>query len=382
MARRLSLGDVEGAGQRANQLGQRDLAGAGHRAAKYPLTRTGCVRRSRLPGPMCDFTTSTVRFRRSRPTSTGSTPPACAGSSPTCASGSPQAQSPPHACELISPLFAELLADRDWVPAAYQEPAVDSGMGGGIGQWLDVPRRRPVAVAVQPGRAARRDDAGPRSPRVGPRRRLPRRPGRGVLPARATAGSRSLRRRPVNPGDFYTLLPPRDDVHRVRTTSAETSVSIHLLANDTGCVWRHTLRRADRRGQPVPVGLRERRMRVATRERMSATLQRHAIGLTWTEPGHDGPHGARAAQRGPGVAGRPVRRWPGAARGRVARHPRRRVPAARPPQPRLRGDRVAARRAAAPPARRAPPTRRSRSCRSCRAGAGTRWRCGGSASER
>jgi predicted metal-dependent enzyme (double-stranded beta helix superfamily) len=26
----------------------------------------------------------------------------------------------------------------------------------------------------------------------------------------------------------------------VRTTSAETSVSIHLLASDTGCVHRHT----------------------------------------------------------------------------------------------------------------------------------------------
>ena len=25
----------------------------------------------------------------------------------------------------------------------------------------------------------------------------------------------------------------------MRTTSAETSVSIHLLTNDTGCVWRH-----------------------------------------------------------------------------------------------------------------------------------------------
>ena len=36
------------------------------------------------------------------------------------------------------------------------------------------------------------------------------------------------------------LLPPADDVHRVRTTSAETSVSIHLLANDTGCTERHT----------------------------------------------------------------------------------------------------------------------------------------------
>ena len=46
--------------------------------------------------------------------------------------------------------------------------------------------------------------------------------------------------RTLEPGDFYALLPPRDDIHRVRTTSAETSVSIHLLTNDTGCVWRHS----------------------------------------------------------------------------------------------------------------------------------------------
>jgi membrane dipeptidase len=46
--------------------------------------------------------------------------------------------------------------------------------------------------------------------------------------------------RALVPGDFYALIPPRDDVHRVRTTSAEASVSIHLLTNDTGCVWRHT----------------------------------------------------------------------------------------------------------------------------------------------
>jgi predicted metal-dependent enzyme (double-stranded beta helix superfamily) len=49
-----------------------------------------------------------------------------------------------------------------------------------------------------------------------------------------------VRRRPLDPGDFYTLLPPRDDIHRVRTASPDTSVSIHLLANDTGCVLRHT----------------------------------------------------------------------------------------------------------------------------------------------
>jgi predicted metal-dependent enzyme (double-stranded beta helix superfamily) len=48
-----------------------------------------------------------------------------------------------------------------------------------------------------------------------------------------------VERRPLVQGDFYVLIPPRDDIHRVRTTSSETSVSIHLLTNDTGCVWRH-----------------------------------------------------------------------------------------------------------------------------------------------
>ena len=48
-----------------------------------------------------------------------------------------------------------------------------------------------------------------------------------------------VEQRPLGPGDFYVLIPPRDDIHRVRTTSATTSVSIHLLTNDTGCVWRH-----------------------------------------------------------------------------------------------------------------------------------------------
>jgi len=42
--------------------------------------------------------------------------------------------------ERIRPRFADLLADPEWLPAAYQEPAPESGMGGGIGQWLLYPR--------------------------------------------------------------------------------------------------------------------------------------------------------------------------------------------------------------------------------------------------
>ncbi|MGH2405466.1 MAG: hypothetical protein ACRDGN_13550 [bacterium] len=48
-----------------------------------------------------------------------------------------------------------------------------------------------------------------------------------------------VERRHSKPGDFYTLLPPDGDIHRVHTTSATPSISIHLLGNDVGCIWRH-----------------------------------------------------------------------------------------------------------------------------------------------
>ena len=43
----------------------------------------------------------------------------------------------------------------------------------------------------------------------------------------------------VRAGEFYALLPPKDDIHLVTTVSDSASVSIHLLANDAACVWRH-----------------------------------------------------------------------------------------------------------------------------------------------
>jgi predicted metal-dependent enzyme (double-stranded beta helix superfamily) len=56
--------------------------------------------------------------------------------------------------------------------------------------------------------------------------------------ARRNGSLELVERRGLVPGDFYALIPPADDIHRVRTTSDETSVSLHLLTNDTGCVWR------------------------------------------------------------------------------------------------------------------------------------------------
>jgi predicted metal-dependent enzyme (double-stranded beta helix superfamily) len=63
-----------------------------------------------------------------------------------------------------------------------------------------------------------------------------------------------VEQRSLVPGDFYVLIPPRDDIHRVRTTSAETSVSVHLLTNDTGCVWRHAYDAESGRERPFRSG--------------------------------------------------------------------------------------------------------------------------------
>jgi len=160
------------------------------------------------------------------------------------------ASSPEEACEAIRPRFAELLADPDWLPAEYQAAAPESGMGGGIGQWLlyraDNGSLSLFSLVVPPGSETPIHDhlawglvglyRGAQDEEIYAQRN-------GAL---ELVEPRSLR-----PGDFYVLIPPRDDIHRVRTTSAETSVSIHLLTNDTGCVWRHTF---DPRPAGVPCG--------------------------------------------------------------------------------------------------------------------------------
>jgi 3-mercaptopropionate dioxygenase len=150
-----------------------------------------------------------------------------------------RADGPEHACRLIEPLFVDLLARRDWLPERYQQPAPESGMGGGIGQWLlfrAADRSLSLFSLVVP--------SGSMTPvhdhlawgLVG----LYRGNQDEEFYRPTQSGLETLRRRPLEPGDYYALLPPQNDVHRVRTTSDVTSVSIHLLANDTGCVLRHT----------------------------------------------------------------------------------------------------------------------------------------------
>ena len=148
-----------------------------------------------------------------------------------------RAASPADACERIRPSFAELLADDAWLPGAFQEAAPESGMGGGIGQWalyrasdlslfsLVVPSGSQTPVHDHLAWGLVGQYRGTQDEEIY---------------RRGSDGALTLaERRALATGDFYVLIPPRDDIHRVRTTSVETSVSIHLLTNDTGCVWRH-----------------------------------------------------------------------------------------------------------------------------------------------
>jgi predicted metal-dependent enzyme (double-stranded beta helix superfamily) len=149
------------------------------------------------------------------------------------------AAAPEQACEALRPQFARLLADPDWLPASYQAAAPESGMGGGIGQWLLYRAENGAlslfSLVVPPGSETPIHDHLAWG-LVG----LYRGEQDEEIYARRDGSLELVERRSLVPGDFYALIPPRDDIHRVRTKSAETSVSIHLLTNDTGCVWRHS----------------------------------------------------------------------------------------------------------------------------------------------
>jgi 3-mercaptopropionate dioxygenase len=163
------------------------------------------------------------------------------------------APSPRGACATIRPHFAELLADPDWLPDEYRADAPESDMGGGIGQWLlfratdgslslfslvvpsgsETPVHDHLAWGLVGLYQGTQDED---------------------IYAERNGGLELIESRSLQPGDFYELIPPQDDIHRVRTTSEETSVSIHLLTNDTGCVWRHTFDPESGRREPFRSG--------------------------------------------------------------------------------------------------------------------------------
>ncbi len=144
----------------------------------------------------------------------------------------------------IRPHFEELLADESWLPADFQATSEGSGMGGGIGMWL-LYRAGDGSLAfstlvVPPGAQTPVHDhlawglvglyRGEQDEVVYQREDTGGDDGRAVLSVKE--------RHALKPGDFYELLP-ENDIHHVRTTSDETSISLHLLGIDNGCIVRH-----------------------------------------------------------------------------------------------------------------------------------------------
>lgn len=152
----------------------------------------------------------------------------------------------------LEPYFHELLAQQEWLPQKFTQVNPESRMGGGIGQWLLYRAKdRSLSVfslVIPPGSTTpihdhlawgliglykgnqeetvyRRVDSGDAEGHA----QLQVNEVRRLCPPQASLES----------GDIYGLLPPDGDIHAVKTTSQSASVSIHLLGNDTGCVWRH-----------------------------------------------------------------------------------------------------------------------------------------------
>lgn len=152
---------------------------------------------------------------------------------------------PEKALSALRPRFAELLADPTWLPDEFAQANPKSGMGGGIGQWLlfraGDGSLSLFSLVVPPGATTPVHDhlawglvglyRGEQTETVYRRIDNGTQEGHAELVVEA--------HRPLRPGDFYLLLPPDGDVHAVTTTSKSPSISIHLLGNDAGCVWRH-----------------------------------------------------------------------------------------------------------------------------------------------
>lgn len=152
---------------------------------------------------------------------------------------------PAAALEALRPRFAELLADQEWLTPAYAAGNPLSGMGGGIGQWLlyraGDGSLSLFSLVVPPWQSTPVHDHLAWG-LVGLYRGEQMETVYGRLDDGLQEGRADLEiveRKLIKPGDFYVLLPPDGDIHAVVTTSETPSVSIHLLGNDAGCVWRH-----------------------------------------------------------------------------------------------------------------------------------------------
>src|SRR3984957_19722142 len=156
--------------------------------------------------------------------------------------------------------YKALLSDPDWLPAEFQQPTGNTTMGDGIASLLlyrsELDDLSLSTLVVAPGLATpvhnhlawglvglyQGDQEEEEYEAQG-------------HDAESTSRPLKLKKRRVlKKGDFYELVPPWNDIHRVRTISSEASVSLHLLANDLGCVVRQKFDPENGRVEPFRSG--------------------------------------------------------------------------------------------------------------------------------
>ncbi|MBD2452283.1 cysteine dioxygenase family protein [Nostoc sp. FACHB-152] len=146
----------------------------------------------------------------------------------------------------LEPHFAALLKKENWLPKPFDQPNPDSGLGGGIGQWLlyrSQDRSLIIFSLVIPPHAITPVHDHLSWGLVGlyqgkQEETVYRRIDSGEL--EGSAHLETIGTYQVKTGDIYHLLPPDNDIHSVKATTVfAPSISIHVMGNDTGSIWRH-----------------------------------------------------------------------------------------------------------------------------------------------
>ncbi|HTC12645.1 MAG TPA: hypothetical protein VK692_00390 [Chthoniobacterales bacterium] len=156
--------------------------------------------------------------------------------------------------------YKALLSDPDWLPAEFQQPSGNTTMGHGIASLLlyrsELKDLSLSTLVVAPGLATPIHNHLAWG-LVGLYQGDQEEEEYETHDHETAANLRPLnlrKRRVLKKGDFYELIPPWNDVHRVRTISPGPSVSLHLLANDIGCVVRQKFDPESGRTEPFRSG--------------------------------------------------------------------------------------------------------------------------------
>ncbi len=147
--------------------------------------------------------------------------------------------------ELLKPTFQTLLQTDGWLPDEFAQPADTTGMGGGIAAYALY--RKPdaslclFAFVIPPGTTTPIHDHGAWGLvgiyRGRQKETYYRRTDDGSVEGHAVL--ELMERQTLNEGEFYPLLPGERDIHTVGSDWDSPTISIHVLANDTGCAQRH-----------------------------------------------------------------------------------------------------------------------------------------------